>query len=94
MNLRTIFLSGIVLLGLGSAFGFKSEKRIMFLSDWIYSDANTNECMKGTGKYANEPNCSPNNAGPVCTVTPGALSTRTAYYPYALVSCTLPWRQP
>ena len=95
MNLRTIFLSGIVLLGLGAAFGFKSEKKILFSSDWILNVSGTNQCMTGAySGYANEPNCSPSNTGPVCTVTPGALSTRTAYFPYLPASCTMPWRQP
>jgi len=93
MNLRTVFLSGIVLLGLGAAFGFKSEKKVLFTSDWILTGSGPDLCMKNTGRYANEPICSPWNTGPVCTVTPGALSTRTAYYPY-VASCQMPWRQP
>ncbi len=92
MNLRSVFLSSIVLLGLGAAFGFKSEKRVNWVSDWIYSDSGINQCIKTSGAIANEPICSPWNTGPVCTVTPGVLSTRTAYYPNS--NCTLPWRQP
>lgn len=92
MNLRTIFLSGIVLLALSAAFGFKSERRVNWNSDWILTGSGPDQCIKTPGTYANEPICSPWNTGPVCTVTPGVLATRTAYYPTS--NCTLPWRQP
>lgn len=95
MNFRTIFLSGIVLLGLGATFGFKSEKRVLFGADWIWTSSGPDLCMKNTGVYANETICSPWSTGPVCTVTPSGLSTRTAYYPAAPTgSCMMPWRQP
>jgi hypothetical protein len=94
MKLRSIFLSSAFLIALTSTLGFKPEKRMVLPADWIYVQNGVSTCMKDFGEYTDQSNCSALNTGPVCTVTPGALSTRTAYATGSIVGCTIPWRQP
>jgi len=86
-------LSTSFLLALVASFAFKPAKKAPVEAYWIFTQPGISQCMTDMSEYTDQSNCSPNYTGPVCTVTPGALSTRTAYFPFNL-SCTVPWRQP
>lgn len=94
MKFRTIVLSVATIAALAGSARSTESRRSGPFAKWIYDNPVPNQpdvCM--TNAIAtNEPICSNALTGPVCTVTPGVLPTRTAYD--QILNCVLPLRQP
>lgn len=88
MNLRTILLSGVVLLALVVTFGFKPKATGPGPVSVFLSGVCTN-----VGFTTNEPICSETGTGPQCTVT---VARYPAYKFEATTtpSCSVPLREP
>lgn len=88
MNLRSIVLSGVLLLTVAVTFGFKSAKRDLGPVSIFAGGICTNFAAN-----TNEPVCTATGTGPQCTVT-GARYLAYKFEPTSTPTCSVPLRTP